>query len=148
MIQFRVFFSWGNLPGVSGEHLKTLCAWLHTEWDYSFGKLRAEYYLWIINQIIVLWALSPPTVKIAEDEWKILMNECKLIQLLYLDGLWREMMIPSTGCTFLHLDYWHFQLALEPFSGNLINYLPSKTTKSLRVIQWNFHWGFKWKICW
>lgn len=24
-----------------------------------------------------------------------------------------DFMIPSTGCTFLHLDYWHSQLALE-----------------------------------
>lgn len=80
MIQFRVFFSWRESPGSARRTFKNTLRLVTYRMRLQLWKVTGGI-LWIINQINVLWALSPPTVKIAEDEWKFLMNECKLIQL-------------------------------------------------------------------
>lgn len=77
-IQFLLFRGeFSNFPSREQKkwrkHLKTLCARLHTKWDYSpLWVISGEFYLWIINQIIVLWVLSL--------EWVEKFDECVQIE--------------------------------------------------------------------
>lgn len=121
----RRILKWFNFNSRRGSPEKTFKNTLRLVTCQTRLRL-GEYYLWIINQIF--GPLGPVAPKLSG---KLLCDEC--VQIESIMGSF-EGWLPSTGCTFLHLDYWRFQLALEPLHENLINSPGKKGPAALQTL--------------